>query len=49
MVEQGHCPEGTPVEVQLRGGLLTIEVEQSNRRVWMTGPAVTVYEGMAEV
>ena len=49
MVEQGYCPAETPIDVQLRGGMLTIEVEQQDHRVWMTGPAVTVYEGVVEI
>ncbi|MBQ7859474.1 MAG: diaminopimelate epimerase [Faecalibacterium sp.] len=47
MVELGLCPADTDVAVQLRGGELTIRVDAAQKRVWMTGPAQTVYEGCA--
>ena len=37
------------VDVELRGGHLTIEWEGEGSPVWMTGPAVTVYEGRIEI
>ena len=43
----GHCKEGEDIVVRLRGGDLTIRVEGS--RVWMTGEAVTVFEGTVTV
>ena len=43
----GHCNEGEDILVRLRGGDLTIRVEGS--RVWMTGEAVTVFEGTVTV
>ena len=43
----GHCKEGEDIVVKLRGGDLTIRVEGS--RVWMTGEAVTVFEGTVSV
>ena len=43
----GHCPAGKDILVRLRGGDLTIRVEGS--RVWMTGEAVTVFEGTVKV
>lgn len=49
LVEQGLCPANEPVQVQLRGGVLTIEVDAAARKVWMTGPAVTVCEGIVQV
>jgi diaminopimelate epimerase len=36
------------VDVETRGGLLTIEWD-GRGPVWMTGPAVTVFEGEIEV
>lgn len=48
MTEEGLCPCGADVQVALRGGVLTIRVD-AERNVWMTGPAVTVYEGTATV
>ncbi|SFK69167.1 diaminopimelate epimerase [Nitrosomonas aestuarii] len=35
----------TPVSVNTRGGKLTISWDGENQSVWMTGPAVTVFEG----
>ena len=43
----GRCKEGEDIVVKLRGGDLTIRVEGS--RVWMTGEAVTVFEGTVNV
>ena len=43
----GHCPAGEEILVRLRGGDLTIRVEDS--RVWMTGEAVTVFEGTVKL
>ena len=37
------------VDVQTRGGLLTIEWAGGNAPVLMTGPAVTVFEGEIEI
>jgi diaminopimelate epimerase len=37
------------VDVDTRGGLLTIEWDGGNSPVLMTGPAVTVFEGEIEV
>jgi diaminopimelate epimerase len=48
MVEQGICARETDVQVQLLGGTLTIRVTRAGELL-MTGPAVTVYEGTAEV
>ena len=42
-----HCPAGEEILVRLRGGDLTIRVEGS--RVWMTGEAVTVFEGTVKL
>ena len=39
----------TRVDVQTRGGLLTIEWAGEGAPVLMTGPAVTVFEGDIEV
>ncbi len=39
----GHCPKGEPITVRLRGGDLTITY--TDETVWMTGEAVTVFEG----
>ena len=33
------------VELRLQGGSLNIKWDRSNNRVYMTGPAVTVFEG----
>ncbi|GJL74221.1 diaminopimelate epimerase [Nitrosomonas sp.] len=35
----------TPVSVNTRGGKLSIRWDGENQPVWMTGPAVTVFEG----
>ena len=43
----GYCPQGEDVVVHLRGGDLTIRYEED--RVWMTGEAVTVFDGTVEV
>ena len=37
------------VDVGLKGGHLTIEWEGEGSSVWMTGPAVTVYQGRIEI
>ncbi len=36
-------------EVQLRGGRLVVSWQGEGAPVWMTGPAVTVYEGQVEL
>ncbi len=43
----GHCPRGEDILVHLRGGDLTIRWDQD--RVWMTGEAVSVFEGTVTV
>ena len=48
MTELGICPAGEDVHVQLRGGELTIRV-LPGKKLLMTGRAVTVCEGIAEV
>ena len=48
LVEQGVCPRETDVAVALVGGTLTIRVG-ADGSLRMTGPARTVYEGVAEV
>ena len=48
LTELGICPAGQDVHVQLRGGELVIRV-LPGRQLLMTGSAVTVYEGVAEV
>ena len=42
-VLNGHCPKDSDILVHLRGGDLTIRY--TDAAVWMTGPAVTVFEG----
>ena len=37
------------VEVRLRGGRLVVSWQGEGQPVWMTGPAVTVYEGQIEL
>jgi diaminopimelate epimerase len=37
------------VRVSMRGGDLTIRWEGGDNPVWMTGPAVTVFEGVIEI
>ena len=39
---------GYRVLVHLLGGDLTIEYEEKSNHIFMTGPAVTVYEGEIE-
>ena len=48
LTELGICPPDTDVHVALRGGELTIRV-LPGKQLRMTGSAVTVYEGTAEV
>lgn len=48
LTEQGICPRGADVHVALRGGELVIRIRGENELL-MTGPAVTVCEGMAKV
>lgn len=48
LTEQGVCPCGADVHVALRGGELVIRVLEGNELL-MTGPAVTVCEGVAKV
>ena len=48
LTELGICPAGEDIHVQLRGGELVIRV-LPGRQLLMTGSAVTVYEGVAEV
>ena len=48
LTELGVCPAGEDVHVQLRGGELIIRV-LPGKKLLMTGSAVTVYEGIAEV
>jgi len=36
---------GDDVDVRLNGGELQIEWAGEGQSVWMTGPAITVYEG----
>ena len=43
----GYCREGEEVTVHLRGGDLSIRVE--GLRVWMTGEAVAVFDGVVNV
>lgn len=45
MTELGICPREQDVQVELRGGTLTICIDADNR-IRMTGPAVTVFEGV---
>jgi len=39
----------SPVKVSMRGGDLTVRWSGNNAPVWMTGPAVTVFEGEVEI
>ena len=48
LTELGICSAGQDIHVQLRGGELVIRV-LPGRQLLMTGSAVTVYEGVAEV
>ena len=48
LVEQGVCPRGQDVEVELLGGTLTIRIG-ADGAIRMTGPAKTVYEATAQV
>jgi diaminopimelate epimerase len=41
----GRAGEGVPVSVALPGGTLRVTVAPGLERVWMSGPAVAVYEG----
>ena len=43
----GYCPMGEDILVRLRGGDLTIRYEQD--RVWMTGEAVSVFQGTVKI
>ena len=46
--ELGRAPAGEAIEVALRGGILTIRV-LPGRQLEMTGPAVTVCEGLVKL
>lgn len=46
-VLNGFCPKNEDVLVHLRGGDLTIRY--TDETVWMTGPAVSIFEGTVEV
>ena len=46
-VRLGHCPAGEPVQVQLRGGVLTIQV--TPQQVWMTGGCAIVFDGVIQL
>ena len=49
-VRLGWLQAGAPVRVHTRGGLLTIEWGgDAAQSVWMTGPAVTVFEGQIDL
>ena len=48
LTEQGLCPAGEDIHVQLRGGELVIRI-LPGRKMLMTGPAETVCEGTTEV
>jgi diaminopimelate epimerase len=48
-VETGRAARGTPLEVQLPGGPLTIVVPPVGQRVLMTGPARHVFDGSVEL
>ena len=47
-VNKGYCPYDTPVTVHLDGGDLVIEIKKDHT-IFMTGPAVFVYEGETEI
>ena len=47
-VSKAFCNVGQTITVLLDGGSLEIRVEKDGR-AFMTGPAVTVYEGEAEI
>lgn len=46
-VHRGLCEADTPIEVELRGGMLSVTVEKA-LSVSLTGDAVTVFEGVYE-
>ncbi|MCA9520564.1 MAG: diaminopimelate epimerase [Myxococcales bacterium] len=48
-VRTGLSAPNTDIAVNLPGGTLTIRVEEDYSSVWMTGPAVVVYEGAVEL
>ena len=48
LTEQGLCPAGEDIHVQLRGGELVIRI-LPGRKMLMTGPAETVCEGTTQV
>ena len=48
MVEEGVCPRGEDIHIQLRGGELVIRILPENQ-LRMTGPTEIVCEGTAEV
>ncbi len=43
----GRAPAGEPLSIRLPGGVLEVEVAPGPSRVWMTGPATKVFEGVA--
>ena len=44
-----HDADGNEYAVCVDGGSLTIDCDKASRKVVMTGPAVTVFEGSVEV
>jgi carbamoyl-phosphate synthase large subunit len=46
-VENGLCDSGVPISVLLPGGKLI--VEHTAERIFLTGPAATVFEGTVEL
>jgi diaminopimelate epimerase len=48
-VKTGRAPAGSPLEVRLPGGALTIVVGEDLARVEMTGPAELAFEGATEL
>jgi diaminopimelate epimerase len=48
-VETGRAKRGTPIEVRLPGGPLTIVVGAPGERLIMTGAAKHVFDGVVEI
>lgn len=47
-VKNGLCQRGREIQVELPGGTLLIQVDEDDR-VWMTGPATTVFWGKIQL
>ena len=45
LIAHGRAQKGDKIQIQMDGGTLTIEWNPTDNHVYMTGNAVTVFEG----